>query len=199
MHIYGLTGGVGSGKSEAGRRFAERGIPVIDADRIGHALLAPGGRAEQAVVEVFGEKILDSGIINREKLAALVFTDAAARVQLNAIMHPLIAREIAVRCGELDAEGHEDVIIEAALLAENGEREAWMNGLVLVLCPEAERIDRLVTFRGISRDEASRRMAAQRPPEQKREAADWVIDNSGPLEALYRQVDQVVEAIDERK
>lgn len=199
MRIYGLTGGLGSGKSEAGRRFAHHGIPVIDADKIGHEVLQPGGAAEAAVREAFGQDILTSGTIDRDKLAALVFSDAPARLQLNKIVHPLIARAIAVHCGELAGNGHERVIVEAALLAENGHREEWLDGLVVVLSSREDRLHRLETLRGMPREEAERRMAAQTPPERKTAAADWIIDNSGTLEALHTRVDEVVKALYERQ
>lgn len=195
LRIYGLTGGLGSGKSEAGRRFAHHGIPVIDADRIGHEVIAPGGAAEQAVKEAFGQDVVSSGTIDREKLAARVFSDEAARRWLNELVHPLIARAIAMQCGELAGNGHERVIVEAALLAENGHREEWLDGLVLVLCSREERLHRLEASRGMPREEAERRMAAQTPPERKMNAADWIIENSGTLEALYGRVDEVVEAL----
>lgn len=195
LRIYGLTGGLGSGKSEAGRRFAHHGIPVIDADRIGHDVIAPGGAAEQAVKEAFGEAVLTSGTIDREKLAARIFSDEAARRRLNELVHPLIARTIAMQCGELAGKGHERVIVEAALLAENGRREEWLDGLILVLCSLEERLHRLESSRGIPREAAERRMAAQTPPERKMDAADWIIDNSGTLEALHERVDEVVRAL----
>lgn len=198
MRIYGLTGGLGSGKSEAGRRFAYHRIPVIDADKIGHEVLLHGGSAEQDVRDAFGQDILTSGIIDREKLAALVFTDPVARRRLNEIVHPLIARGIAMQCGELSGSGHDRVIVEAALLAENGLREEWLDGLILVLCSREERLHRLELFRGMPREEAERRMAAQTPPERKMEAADWTIDNSGTLTVLHERVDEVVEALYER-
>lgn len=195
MRIYGLTGGTGSGKSEAGRMFRERGIPVLDADAIGHELVEPGGAAAADVVEAFGEGILTRGSIDREKLGAVVFRDAEARQKLNAIIHPAIRQEIARRCGELIQDGHEIILIDAALIAENGQLDEFMAGLIVVTCPEEIRVKRLVQHRGITEDEARRRIAAQTPPEKKIPLADWVIENSGTIEVLEAQVDRVSEEL----
>lgn len=191
MRIYGLTGGTGSGKSEAARRFEARGIPVIDADAIGHEVIAPGGAAEKAVIQAFGLDIVTGGAIDRAKLGARVFSDEAARRQLNAIVHPAIGLEIAMRCAALADQGHDAVIVDAALIAENGRKEDYLSGLMVVTCPAEERVRRLVAHRGIEETEARRRIAAQTPPEEKVALADWVIDNSGTKEALYARVDAI--------
>lgn len=191
MRIYGLTGGTGSGKSEAARRFEMRGIPVIDADAIGHEVIAPGGAAEKAVIQAFGPGIVTDGAVDRVKLGARVFSDTAARQQLNAIVHPAIAFEIAMRCAALADQGHDAVIVDAALIAENGRKEDYLSGLMVVTCPAEERVRRLVAHRGIEEAEARRRIAAQTPPEEKLALADWVIDNSGTKEALHARVDAI--------
>ena len=190
-----MTGGAGSGKSAAAKRFAERGIPVIDADKIGHEVIGPGGAAEQAVMAAFGEAVATSGTIDREKLAAAVFGDAAALRQLNALVHPAIAREVMARCRALAEAGHAAVVIDAALLAERGEREPWLDGLIVVDCPRAERLRRLVELRGMAREDVERRLNMQTPPESKLAAADWVIENTGTRADLYARVDDIAKAI----
>ncbi|HEO71538.1 MAG TPA: dephospho-CoA kinase [Candidatus Hydrogenedentes bacterium] len=195
MRIYGLTGGTGSGKSEAARRFSERGFPVIDADARAHALLEPRGSAFEAVRNAFGNAILTEGRINRAKLGARVFADRDARARLNAIVHPMLTRVIEHQCTEWAAEGHKAVIIDAALLAESSQRESWLDGLILVVCPAALRLERLVDHRGLTVDEARRRIAAQTQPERKTPLADWVIQNDGSLDELRAQVDKVADAI----
>jgi len=195
MRIIGLTGGTGSGKSAAARRFEEHGIPVVDADRVGHEIIDPGGVAEQAVIEAFGEAILTDGSIDRAKLGPIVFGDPARLRQLNVIVHPAMFGEIARRCQAYAAQGKHTVIVDAALLAESGERDPWLAGLILVVAPEDTRVKRLSEGRGIAPEETRRRMQAQTDPESKRAAADWVIDNSGDLDALHRQVDAIAEAI----
>jgi dephospho-CoA kinase len=195
MRIYGLTGGIGCGKSEVARRLTERGIPVIDADLVGHQVLEPGGPAVDAVVAAFGEAILTEGMIDREKLGAVVFSDDAAREKLIAITHPLITRIIAEQCADLVQQGHSSIVIEATLLAEDGKREAWMSGLILVLSGEDLRLARLVSSRGMDPADIGKRMAAQTLPEEKAPLADWVIENNGTLDELRAATDSVVEAI----
>lgn len=196
MQLIGLTGGTGSGKSEAGRRFAARDMAVIDADAVGHDVIAPGGSAEDAVRAAFGEAILSEGIIDREKLGARVFGDADALRTLNALVHPAIISEIGRRCADYAEAGAPAVIIDAALIAESGKLEPWLSGLILVSCPLEERIRRLVTLRGMREDDARQRAAAQGDPDRKRPLARWVIENSGTREALYEQVDRIADAIE---
>jgi dephospho-CoA kinase len=195
MRIYGLTGGTGSGKSEVARRFMELGIPVIDADKVGHQILEPGGIAVEAVVQAFGEKVLTNARIDREKLGALIFSDEIARRTLNAIVHPLIKRGIAERCVERAQQGHPAVLVDAALLAESGRREEWLDGLIVVTCRDDLRLKRLVESRGINAAMARLRMAAQTPPELKIPLADWVIENEGTIEQLRERVDEIASAI----
>ncbi len=195
MRLYGITGGTGSGKSEAAKRFAERGIPVIDADLVGHEVIAPGGAAAEPVARVFGEAVLTGGQIDRVKLSAVVFRDAASLQKLNTIVHPLIFGEIGARCARLHEAGHHAVLVDAALLGENGAREQWLAGLILVLASRDARTRRLAASRGIAEEEIARRMAAQTPPEHKIPIADWVIENNGSIEELYARVDEIAEVI----
>ena len=195
MRIYGLTGGIASGKSEAGRRFSELGIPVIDSDRIGHEVLEPGGSAAEQVVEAFGRGILTKGRIDREKLGRLVFADAAALQRLNGLVHPAVLEEIAGRRAQLVEEGHRAAIIEAALHAEDGKLREGIEGLIVVHCPRAERLRRLMTERDMSREEATRRIEAQTPPERKIHLARWVIYNDAGFEHLHRQVEAIAKEL----
>jgi dephospho-CoA kinase len=195
MRIYGLTGGTGSGKSEVGRRFARLGIPVLDADRIGHQLLEPGGRGVAPLAEAFGHEILSEGQVDREKLGALVFADPDALHKLNSIIHPLIGQAIAERCAALSQENHPAVVIDAALLGEHGKRDPWLDGLILVTCREDLRLKRLVELRGMEPAQAQTRIAAQTPPEKKIPLADWIIENEGSLEHLHVRADEVARHI----
>lgn len=195
MKIIGLTGGTGSGKSTAAKLFVEHGFPVIDADRVGHELIAPGGVAEAAVIEAFGEGILSSGIIDRAKLGTIVFGAPEKLAQLNALVHPRLFGEIARQCQEHGARGAMAVIVDAALLGESGAKDPWINDLILVSAPAKVRAERLEMFRGIPRAEAERRIAAQSDPERKRDFARWVIDNAGGVDALRPQVAEIVEQI----
>lgn len=197
MRVIGLTGGIGSGKSAAGLRFREDGVPTVCADEIGHVLLEPGGAAVDAVVDAFGADIVAGGRVDRARLAAKVFGDRKAVARLNGITHPLIGLEIGRQCAAFAEAGHAAVLVDAALIGEDGRREPYLQGLILVLCPDEERVRRLVELRGIARDEALRRMQAQTAPERKIALADWVIHNDGSLEHLYGQVDAVAREIKE--
>lgn len=191
MLIAGLTGGTGSGKSTAARRFETHDIAIVDADRIGHALLEPGGQAEDAVLNRFGDRILTCGTIDREKLGGQVFSDALELASLNAIMKPLIAAEIGARCAAFAESGKSVAIVDAALLGDGGTIEEWLDGLILVLSDTDIRVRRLVETRGLAESQARRRIASQVDPEKKRSMARWVVENNGSLESLHDQVDQV--------
>lgn len=195
MTIAGLTGGTGSGKSTAARRFETHGIPVIDADATGHAMIAPGGPAEAEVVAAFGDGILTCGRIDREKLGALVFADPGERERLNRIVHPKMASVIAAQCAEYARVGRSACIVDAALLGEGAALEPWLDCLILVSCPEAVRVRRLVAGRGLDEARARQRIAAQMDPERKRPLARWVIENGGTLDGLHTQVDAVARAL----
>lgn len=195
MKIIGLTGGTGSGKSSAARRFEEHRIPVIDADQIGHSLIAPGGAAEVPVIQAFGEGILTSGVIDRAKLGAVVFNAPEQLTKLNSLVHPRLFQTIATQCQQHASRGEAHVIIDAALLAEHGQKEDWLDALILVVAPPATRVKRLANGRGIPADVAQQRIEAQSNPELKRPFAKWVIDNGGSVEHLHQQVDAIVEEL----
>lgn len=190
MKVYALTGGIAAGKSEASRKFEELGIPVIDADRIAHAVMEPGGRAYDAVVAHFGETILTDGKIDRTKLGPLVFENPEELARLNAMVHPAVQLEIAQKLAEI-AQTSEVAIVDAALHAENGQLGAGMAGLILVHAPEKERLKRLVEHRGIDAVEARKRIGAQTAPERKIHLADWIIENVGSIEDLHEQVESI--------
>lgn len=191
MKVYGLTGGIGAGKSEAARMFAELGVPIIDADRIGQEATEPGGVAERAVIDHFGETILAEGRVNRKKLAEIVFNDRAALHTLNDLVHPAVRAEIARRTAELAQANHPAAIIEAALHAEDGRVPEWMSGLILVDCPVETRVQRLTEKRSMSEAEARARIASQTPPEKKAALAKWVIHNDAGLDHLRDQVARI--------
>jgi dephospho-CoA kinase len=191
MLIAGLTGGTGSGKSTAARRFESHAIAIVDADRVGHMLLEPGGQAEEAVLNRFGDAILTCGTIDRAKLGQQVFSDSQALASLNGIMKPLIAAEIAARCAAFADAGKPVTIVDAALLGDSGTIEEWLEGLILVLSDTDVRVRRLVEARGLSEAQARQRIASQVDPEKKRSSARWVVENNGSLESLHHQVDHV--------
>ena len=199
MRVIGLTGGTGSGKSEAAQRFKEHGIPVLNADQIGHEVIAPGGEAQAAVIEALGPTILTDGAIDRKKLGAMVFNDANALRRLNAIVHPIIIRTIKRHCKALERSGQRIVIIDAALIAENGEKPECLDGLILVTSSEPVRAARLMAARGWSEPEALRRIRAQTPPDKKVALADWILENDGSLPELRSKVDELAGILGEQE
>ena len=190
MGYFGLTGGVASGKSTVARMLEGLGARIIDADRIGHELLHPPHPTYQELVRRFGNEILDStGEIDRRRLGAIVFADAANLRQLNAILHPPIIAQV----GELAAHYHAEnpravVVVDAALLFEAGIGARFTKVLV-VWCRPEQQVERLMAKTGLSRPEAEQRIAAQMPVEQKRRRADYAIDSSGSLDNTRAQVE----------
>ncbi len=197
----GLTGGISSGKSVVGEMFAKLGAHVILADQVAHQLMQPGQAVYEEVVRRFGRGILNpDGTINRPRLAQAAFGDPArgqpARVQeLNAIVHPAVVRHENEWMGEIGRRDSSAIaIVEAALILEAGVANRF-DHLVVVTCRPEQRVQRFAQRTGISeeaaRAEVTRRMAAQIPDEEKIKAADFVIDNSGSLEATEQQVKRV--------
>jgi dephospho-CoA kinase len=197
MLRVGLTGGLASGKSTVAAFFRELGAFHIDADRIAHELLAPGGGAEREVIARFGGGIVGkSGAIDRKALAAIVFADRRALDGLNALVHPKVREEIARRIAdhESGAPQAEVALVDAALLVESGIRHD-LDALILVACREETQVARAIARGGLTEGEARARVAAQAPLQQKLAAADYVIDNEAPLDETKRQVRRVWDAL----
>lgn len=193
MLRVGLTGGIGSGKSEVSRRLAARGALLIDADMAAREVVAPGTPGLARVAEAFGDGVLGSdGALDRERLGALVFRDAAARSKLNAIVHPLVGEWMAAaERAAVDAAGTDVIVVhDVPLLAENG-RAGGFDVVIVVDVPPGLQVGRLVSERGMAPDQARARMAAQASREQRLAVADLVIDNSGSLDDLDRRVAEV--------
>ena len=192
MYQVGLTGGIGSGKSEVARRLAALGAVIVDADVLAREVVAPGTPGLAQVVEAFGADVLTAdGALDRDRLAAMVFTDPDARARLNAIVHPLVAS----RSLELiSAAGHADpqaiVVNDVPLLVEAGAADLY-DVIVVVATDPQTQLRRLVDQRGMSEADARARIASQATPEQRRAVADIVIDNDGDLLALDRRVREV--------
>lgn len=185
----GLTGGIGSGKTTAARRFAELGALVVDADAVAREVVEPGTEGLAAVVGAFGPGVLDpAGRLDRPALAAIVFDDADARARLNAVLHPLIRRRVAERIAAAPA--GTVVVQDVPLLVETGQAGAF-DLVVVVEAPEALREQRLVADRGMPAEQARARMAAQASDEQRRAVADVVLVNDGTPGDLRTQVDRL--------
>lgn len=197
MRIFGLTGGIGSGKSVVARMFREEKIPVVDADRISREVTAPGKPAHDEIVRRFGAQILLSdGRINRKKLGAIVFSDPGKRTELESITHPTISEGIRDAVSALASEGHAVVIVEAALILEKG-RQGICEAVIGVRCERRLQVDRIMGRDGISREEALRIVSSQMDPEKKALASDYVIDNSGDLAGTRAQVRALAEKLKE--
>jgi dephospho-CoA kinase len=192
MHVIGLTGGIGSGKSAVAQLFQEENIPVVDADRISRDVTSPGKPAYIDIVRKFGEQVLlPDGRIDRKKLGAIVFADPGKRSELEAITHPHIEEGIRNAILTLASEGHEIAIVEAALILEKG-RQGMVQAVIGVRCGRRLQVERLMSRDGIAREEALRIVSAQMDPEEKVKASDYVIDNSGDLAETRAQVRAIV-------
>jgi len=194
----GITGSIASGKSTVARRLKDRGIPVIDLDKVGHEVLRKRHEAFEPVVEAFGRDILgDDGEIDRKKLGALVFADPGARERLNRITHPRIRAEEARRIDAMAAAGETAVATEAALLIETGQKKRF-DFFVVVGCAPDVQIARLMKRDHCTAEEAKQRIGSQLSFEEKKAEADWVIDTSGEKETTLAETDRLVEEIKRR-
>jgi dephospho-CoA kinase len=191
MLRLGLSGGIASGKSAVAGMLRERGFSVIEADLLAHALIEPGQPAYEETVREFGAGVLEaSGRIDRGKLGAMVFADRGKLERLNGILHPRVEEEIVRQFGEWEKGGVRDaVFVEAALLVEAGYQKN-LDGLVVAWCRPEQQVERLLA-RGLSEDQARRRIAAQMPAEEKLKYATEKIDCSGSLEETRRQVGEL--------
>ena len=182
--LIGLTGGIACGKSAVERFLTDCGATVIDADRLARAVVAPGSDGLREVVTAFGPQLLlDTGALDRTALGALVFADAEARAQLNAILHPRIAEASQQAIAAAFAAGAPLIVYSAALLVEGGTHRSF-DGLLVVTCSPALQRARLATRDGLSRDEVDQRLAAQMPLADKAAAANWLLHNDGSLDDL---------------
>jgi dephospho-CoA kinase len=194
--VLGLTGGIATGKSSVARLFERLGAVVIDADRIVHELQAPGQPALAEIAAAFGAGMLRAdGSLDRERLGALVFRDAAARARLNAIVHPRVGAELARRLAAARAAGARLILLDVPLLLETGGARGFVEGVIVVYAPEEQQIRRQMERDGCARDEAERRVRAQLPIEEKRRRADHVIDNSGSPAETEAQVRRLFERL----
>lgn len=190
MHLVALTGGIASGKSTVARRLAKHGAVVVDADRLAREVVEPGEPALAAIAERFGASMLrEDGTLDRAALGALIFSDAQARADLNAITHPAVtARSQRLFAEAAEADPHAVVVYDVPLLAE-GRGVGEFDEVVVVHAPPELRVDRLVALRGLSEADARARVSAQATDEQRLALADVVIDSSGSLQQTLAQTD----------
>jgi dephospho-CoA kinase len=192
MRVIGLTGGIGCGKSTVAALFAAAGVPVVDADRIAREAVAPGTEGHAGIVARFGTGILSGdGAIDRDRLGRIVFSDPAARADLEGITLPRIRAGIDARLAELEREGFKAAVVEAALIHEN-RRASQFESVVCVYCDRPTQLRRLLARGGLSESEAVQRMDSQMDLTEKARLSDHVIDNSGSREETIRQVDSLI-------
>lgn len=193
MKVFGLTGGIASGKSTVAAVFRAEGVPVIDADEVAREVVMPGEPALAAIVEAFGNEILlADGTLDRKRLGAVVFEDDAKRARLNAIVHPAIAQRSAAHFARLSNEPL--VCYDAALIVERG-LAAGFRPLVVVAAPRALQRVRLMARDGITEAEADARLDAQAPVEAKIAAADIVVHNDADVSALQTRARAALEEV----
>jgi dephospho-CoA kinase len=194
MRVFGLTGNIGTGKSTVARLFAEKGVPVIDADQVARDVVAPGTEGLQEVANRFPGVLAPDGTLDRKALGARVFDDGQERAALNAILHPRIGLEVRRRLDGLAAQGKPVALYEAALIVENRLHHG-LDGLIVVTAPLEEQVRRLYLRDALGEAEARSRIAAQLPQRDKVAQADFVIENTGAPELLRAQVARVLDAL----
>ena len=180
-YVIGLTGGIACGKSNISRSLKAAGVPVIDADEISRNLTASGGPALPAIREKWGEKVFDGEELNRRALSDIVFSDPAAREQLNAIIHPLVLSEIHRRMDETEG----PVVMDVPLLYEVG-MDSWCDEIWCAYAPQKEQVRRVRKRGQITYAEALRRIHSQMPVMEKRRRADHMIRTTGTKEESGR-------------
>ena len=189
MDVYGLTGGIGSGKSTVAELLEEYGVPVVSADELSRVVVAPGSEGLRLVVEKFGPEILgDDGGLDRRKMASVVFRDPERRRELEAILHPRIRDRFEQVLDALEKAGHEVAVYEVPLLFER-TLQGEMKAVILVTAPMDVRVARVRARDDVTETEVRARIAAQMDEDQKRRRADYIIENNGSLDDVRREVE----------
>ncbi len=192
----GLTGGLACGKSFVGESLVSMGCHLLQADELGHAVLARGGEAYDPVIREFGPAVLTpSGEIDRRALAAQVFGNPERLALLNSFVHPAVFRRESEWLSQIAAaDPHGIAIVEAAILIETGSYRQF-DKLILVTCNPEQQVQRSMKRDGACREEVLARLSRQMPLEEKRRFADYVIDTSGSKEETLRQTRAVYESL----
>ncbi|HWO41572.1 MAG TPA: dephospho-CoA kinase [Candidatus Eisenbacteria bacterium] len=195
MKLVGLTGGIACGKSTVAAMLERLGARVIDADVLAREVVRPGQPAWRAIREAFGAEVLrPDQTIDRQKLRAIIFNDPQARKQLEAITHPEIRRLARKRIDELAEAGAPLIVYMAPLLFET-QIDAWLRPVVLVACDRETQRQRLRQRDRLTEEEIDRHLEAQMSLDEKRRLADYIIENTGSLQDLERQVAELVHRI----
>ena len=189
MLVIGLTGGIGTGKSEVSRILRECGAAIIDADLVGHeAYRRPHSPVWREIVAVFGGSVLEpSGEIDRKRLGGVIFNDPEARAKLNSIMHPRMAEMVKEKIDLLRQQGEEVVVLEAAVLVEAGW-DSLVDEIWVAYSPETEVVERLHRRNNLSEEEARSRIRSQLPHEERAKHAHVMVRNFGSMDELLEEV-----------
>ncbi|WP_062466269.1 dephospho-CoA kinase [Demequina maris] len=188
MLRIGLTGGIASGKSTASARFRARGARVIDHDELARRAVEPGSAALVDIVSEFGDRVIKDEALDRRALAGIVFHDQSARERLNAIVHPYVYAMGAAADRQARRDGVKVIVHDIPLLLESGQGPDF-DLVVTVEAPEHVRVSRMVSTRGMTEHDALARIRAQATDEERAAIADVVLDGSGDVAGLDRQVD----------
>lgn len=199
MLLIALTGGIASGKSVVASRLAEHGAVVVDADKIAREVVEPGTPALARIAEEFGPSVIaPDGSLDRAALGAIIFADDAKRSILNQITHPAVLELSQRRFAEAGAADPDAIVIYDVPLLTEVRGRAEFDGVIVVSAPEEVRIERMVSLRGLSRDEAEKRIRSQAPEEERRALADHLIESGGTLDETLAQADAVWEQLRQR-
>jgi dephospho-CoA kinase len=192
VRVVGLTGGIATGKSTFAAILRARGMPVVDADELARAVVAPGQPALAEIARAFGPEVLrPDGSLDRKKVGAVVFADPDARRRLEAITHPAIRLAMAAEAQRLAGEGHLLAFYDAPLLFEVG-LDGLLDSVVVVWAPRAAQQARLAARDGLAGPDAEARLAAQLPIDEKAERADFVVENAGAPAELEAKADRLL-------
>ncbi len=192
MRVIGLTGGIATGKSTFARALRARGVAVVDADALARAAVAPGSPALARIAEAFGPQALaPDGSLDRRWMAARVFADPAERRRLEAITHPAVRDAMLAEVARIAAAGHELAFYDVPLLYEVG-LDSTLDSVVVVWTPREVQLERAIRRDGLAPADAEARLAAQLSLDEKAARADFVVDNTGPLEGLSDKADRLL-------
>ena len=195
MKLVGLTGGIASGKSTVAEILKQQGAAIINADVLAREVVEPDRQAWTEIVNTFGIAVLQPDrTLDRQKLRAIIFDDAAARKKIESIIHPQVRALAEQRIREHAAAGYAVIVYEVPLLFE-GNLQEWLRPVILVACDVDTQRNRLQSRDNLSATQAQKHIDAQMSLEAKRRLADYVIENNGSLEDLKRQVQAVLEKI----
>ena len=189
MLRVGLTGGLASGKTFVGRALVDLGCYLIEADKLGHEVMLPGGEAYAAIVQEFGPGVVDdAGRISRRKLSGIVWNTPERLEKLNSLVHPPVQQREESQMAQIgQADPRAIVVVEAAILVETGRYKSF-DRLIVVTCSAEQQLERALERGSYKREEILARLSRQLPLEEKLRVADYVIDTSGSKEATLEQV-----------